>query len=408
MDKKYRFLAAVSVFVFLILANISLISALGITPGRISLDYKGGQEQEITLDVLNNKNKDMKTSIYVQGELNDSIILSRNLMEFNFDEERKQLKYKIKLPDRLAKEPGLHVAEIVVMEIPKTDEESGTFVGATVAVVSQLFVYVPCPGKCIDIDLSVVNAEQNSTATFVVPIINRGKLGINDAKATIDIYNLKNEKIASIESDSSSVIAGARAELVAKWFVNATPGNYLAKVRVFYDGESKDFEKEFELGKESLAIDRIFVNDFRLGEIVKLSISVENKWDEEFKTVFANLLVYDYKEHSVADIKSSTESVPALSKKELIAFWYTMVVQEGEYRGKLLVKYDKKSTDRDLVLKITQNNMDIQGVGYVIGSAKSGSTISIKEVILIFVIILILINVLWFVFWRRLVARRKK
>jgi hypothetical protein len=391
---------------FLILLITPGIFSLGITPGRTTLDYESGLEKEIPFSVLNNEHKNMQVMFMVQGELNSSVTLYNNMVEFMPSEESKSFTYKIKLSDKIAKEPGLHTAEIVALEIPKADS-GGTFVGATVAVVSQLYIYVACPGKCIETDLNVLDAEQNSTATFIVPIINRGELGIGEARAIIDIYTALNEKVGTVETDYSSIDSGMRTELVGKWEVNVNSGNYLAKVTVFYDGESKSFEKQFAVGSEILTIESILVNNFRLGEIAKLQILVENKYNQELKSVFANLFVYNPGGQVMADIKSAAEDIPSLSKKELIAYWDTVGVEEGEYNGKLMVNYGQKSADKNLVLKVSEDSLDIFGVGYAIRPSGGGGT-SITTILLILVILLLIVNLAWFVFFRRIIGKKKK
>jgi hypothetical protein len=380
------------------------VYSLGITPGRTTVDYEDGFEKEVSFSVLNNEHKNMQILLMVQGELNDSVTLYDNVVEFMPSEESKQFKYKIKLPSRIAKEPGLHTAEVVALEVPKASA-SGTYVGATVAVVSQLYVQVPCPGKCIELDLNVLDGEENSTATFIVPVINRGKLGIGEVRATIDIYTPLNQKIATLETDYYPLEAGKRTELTAKWEVNAPSGDYLAKVNVFYDGESKQFEKVFSIGSQMLTIESILVNNFQLGEIAKLQILVENKWNQELTAVFANLLVYNKDSQVMADVKSASESIPALTKKELIAYWDTVGVQEGEYNGKLMVAYGQKSTDKNLILKVSENNLDIAGVGYAI-RPQGGKGVNITTILLVLVILLFIVNLAWFVFFRRLIGKK--
>ncbi len=396
-------------FIFMLLMIVMMLQgvlSLGITPGRTSYDYEAGIEKEVPLSILNTEHKNMQVLVMVQGELNDSITLFDNILDFMPSEESKPIKYKIKFPERIAKEPGLHTAEIIVIEIPKATA-SGTFVGATVGVVSQLYVYVPCPGKCIDAELNVLDAENNATATFIVPVINRGKLGIGQARAVIDIYTGLNEKIATIETDSLEIGAGSRTELSAKWPVSVNSGNYIAKISVFYDGETKSFEKQFSIGANMLSIESILVNNFQLGEIAKLQILVENKWNEEIKEVYGNLIVYNHEEQVMADVKSATESVPALSKKELIAYWDTVGVDEGEYNGKLYVKYGKKSSDKNLILKISQDNLEIFGVGYAI-RPKGGKGTNMVTILTILVVLLLIVNLAWFVFYKRIMMKRKK
>jgi hypothetical protein len=406
IDKGLIGMFLVLVMLMLIMVNIPHVSGLGITPGRTSVDYQSGLEREVQFSILNNEHKNMQVVLTVQGELADSVTLYDNMIDFMPSEESKGFRYNYKLSDSLSKSPGLHSAEIVALEVPKANEK-GTYVGATVSVISQLYVYVPCPGKCIDSDLNVLDAEANSTATLIVPVINRGKLGIGEAKAVIDIYSGTGEKLASVETDYQSIEPGARTELSAKWKVSVGAGTYIAKVSVFYDGETKNFEKQFSIGSQTLSIESILVNDFNLGEIAKLRILVENKWNQDLKSVYANLQVYNPDNQIMADIKSSNEDIPSLAKKELVAYWDTVGVSEGQYDGKLMVVYGGKSTDKNLVLKVSQNSLDITGVGYAIRGS-GGRGISLTTILLVIVILLLLVNLAWFVFFRKFIGNRRE
>jgi hypothetical protein len=387
----------------LVLLLFNSVLGLGVTPGRTTINYEPGLEREVSFSILNNEHKNMKVFLTVQGELNQSVTLFDGLVEFMPNEESKSFKYKIKLPTEIAGDSGLHRAEIVALEVPESSVD-GVYVGATVAVVSQLHVQVPCPGKCIETDLNILDSEENTTATFIVPILNRGKLGIGDARAIIDVYNGLNEKIDIIDTDFLPIGPGERTELSGKWEIIVPSGNYLAKVTVFYDGESKSFEKEFLVGSQKLSIESILVNNFRLGEIAKLQILVENKFDEELKSVFANLLVYNEDNRVMADVRSATETILPLSKTELIAYWDTIGVEEGEYGGKLMVRYGEKSTDKNLVLKVSEDSLDIFGVGYAI-RPDGGKGIDITFILTVLVVILLVANLSWFIFFRRYMKR---
>jgi hypothetical protein len=395
------------IFLFLILLILPGILSLGITPGRTTFNYETGMtEKEVDFSVINNEHKNMQVMLMIQGELNSSITLYESMVEFSPSEESKQFKYKFKVPVGMDKMPGLHTAEIIALEVPKAGS-SGTYVGATVAVVSQVYFYVPYPGKYVDADLNVLDAETNGTATFILPLINRGKVGIGEARAIIDLYTSLNEKIGSINTDYLPIEPGARTELTGKWDVNYPSGNYLAKVTVLYDGESRSFEKQFAVGSQALNIESILVNNFRLGEIAKLQILVDNKWNQELKNVFANLLVYNNENQVMADIKSAAENIPALERKELIAYWDTIGVQTGEYNGKLMVRYGEKSADKNLLLKVSEDNLDIVGVGYAIRPQGNSKGTSLSTILIIIIVLMIIINLSWFVFFRRMMAKKK-
>ncbi len=391
-------------FVYLFILMINGVFAIGVTPGRTTLEYSPGEEKEVSFSVLNNDHKQMNVVFITQGELNASILFSENNVEFMPSEEGKQFVYKVKMPENL--EPGLHIGEIIALDLPK-GSGGGTFVGAAVAVVSELQIYVPYPGKYVDFDFNVFDAELNNTATFVIPVVSRGKVGIGEVRAVIDIYTPLNEKVASVETNYAPLDAGAKTELTAKWPVSVNTGSYLAKITVFYDGESRMSERQFSIGTNLLNLESILVNQFNLGEIAKLQILVENNWNQELKSVYANLLVYDSSGDTMADVKSASEDIPALSRKELVAYWDTVGVEEGEYDGQLFIKYGQKSADRNLLLKVREDSLDITGVGYAI-RGRSGGAFDITDVLVAIVIILLIVNLAWFVFFKRMSARKNK
>lgn len=388
---------------FLILLIMPEVSSLGVAPGRSTLEYEGALDTEIKLSVFNSEYKQMSVEILAQGELADYITLSETHINFSSLDYSREFNYKIELPKDLENKPGLHTAEIVVLESFEKDEEE-TAIGATVAVVSQVYVYVSCPGKCIEADLNLLEQEGGTIVNLVIPVINRGKMKIEEAKAVIEIYSGE-EKIETLETNVNSIESKMRTELSAQW-KNKKPGNYNAKVQVFYDGEKKTFEKEFSLGEEIADVKRIWVNDFILGGIAQFRILVENKWNKDLTDVFANLIIYDAGHNEISNVKSASENILALSEKELFAYWDTKAVEQGEYDGKLMIFSQKKLTDDNLVLKVNENSLDVLGVGQVIDSVE-GEGIGITKILIGLVTILLIGNIIWFIFYKRMKKKNK-
>ncbi len=399
--KQFARAILISLTCLFILFILPRANALGITPGRTTLNYEPEFEKEIAFSVLNSEYKSMKVSLIVEGELKEHVTLSEKLVEFSTLDYNKEFSYKVKLPESLKDKPGLHTAEIIALELAKETDE-GTHIGATVAVVSQLYIYVPCHDKCIEADLNVLDAEEGKLR-FIVAVINRGEQKINEVKAVIDITSLEGEKIDTIETNTFSLEPKLRTELNGIWN-SSVKGEYIAKVKVFYDDSSQIFEKKFSVGEQILFIERVWVSDFSLGEIAKFRILVENKWNQELKNVFANLIVYDKENYAIADVKSASENILPLDKKELVAYWDTAEVEEGTYNGKLMIKYNQKSTDKDLILKITQSSLDI--VGYAVGQEKSRG-ISLTTILIGLVALLLIANILWFVIFRKMTRKKK-
>lgn len=393
----------IAIIIF-ILINLNYVSSLGITPGRTTINFEPGLEQEVSFSILNSESKDMSIVFYIQGELNNSIELEQGFVEFSSKEDAKSFKYKVRLPDKFDK-PGLHAGEIVALELPKDLKQGGSVVGATVAVVTQLYVYVPYPGKYIDLDANIIEAGPNQTTTFIVAGISRGKLDIVKAKAIIEIYTGLNQLVDRLETEEIGILSGERKELVVKWDTNVNPGKYRAKITMVYDNEITSIEKIFSVGEMKLEIEQIVVKDFNLGEIAKFNILVDNTWSQEIKDAFVNILVYNNENEIMADFKSPNYNIAGLSKEEMVAYWDTGGVKKGTYDGKLILKYGEEQSERNVKIKITSTSIEVMGA--VTGHAIiPGRAVSTTTLLIILVSVLVAINIIWFVIFLR--KKKKK
>lgn len=134
-----------------ILAVLSLsaanVKAIGVTPGRTTVDFEPNLEKEVTFTIINNEHKEFSAFVYAEDELKDSITSEKNIIDFKETDEAKPFTFRFRLPEKMEK-PGDHWAKVVVMEMPPGKEASeGQVVLATTAVVHQLKVRVPYPGS---------------------------------------------------------------------------------------------------------------------------------------------------------------------------------------------------------------------------------------------------------------------
>lgn len=392
--------------IFVLMASNAL--ALGVTPGRTTFEFEPGAEKEVAFTVVNSENKDMDLVVLVQGDLNQSIALSEVSFKMTASESSKVLKYKVKIPKDLS--PGPHMSEIVVVQLPEKSSTSEAFIGASIGVATQLSIFVPYPGKYAEAAFNVIGPEDDGKITFVIPVLSRGNLDLVRVRGTIDIYGPLNEKIKTLETNEVGVPSGQRKEIAVVWDAkDVAPGPYRAVANVFYDESTLKLEKEFNVGKRLLELVGMEVNDFSLGEIAKFEMLVENKWSEAIKGAYAQMLVYDKEGKTMADFKSSTYDIPALSKGQMIAFWDTAGVKEGTYASSLFLRYGQQSEQKDLKLEVSSNNINIIGVGYVISKGKSAGSSSngLVTILVIAVVVLVLINVVWFLVLRKKLAKKK-
>ncbi len=312
---RWRTQLAVQIFLFftVLLFLTGSVFAWGVTPGRATVDFTPGLEKKVTFSVVNTDHKDVEFVVSAQGELESRIFISNSRITMSSAEDKKEVSYEVRLPSEL--EPGLHTGEIVVTEVPSQEDRGETFIGATVAAAAQLFVNVPYPGKFAEVDLKVVPSGDGKIS-FFFPIKSVGDFDLAKVRISADIMSELNKKIATLESEEViSIPSGQRRELILRWDSSEVePGEYKISASVLYDGETKNIERQFNVGEKRLNLVGIEVNEFKLGEIAKFEVLVENKWGEEVKDAFTEMVVYADDGNVLGKFKSPTYDITALEK----------------------------------------------------------------------------------------------
>ena len=395
------------IVMFLIVATI--VEALGVSPGRTTLFFEPNLEKEVKFTILNNEQKDLKLAIYAKGDLAGYVELPKGDIELKPNENSKELSYKIKLPADM-EEPGLHGAEIVIREITIEKGQKDISIGAMQAVITQLLVYVPYPGKYIVAKLDIVEGKVNEKVSFFVPLINFGEEEVKSAKAEIIVMDLQNNLIDKVETDEQQVPAKGRAELSA--IMNSsklTPGISKVIAKITYDGFTTTAENAFYMKDFWLIPLDISVRDFTLGDIAKFNILVENIGNVNIKDADSLMLLDSKDGKAIANLKSVPSDFKAFEKKEILSYWDTKEVREGDYNGKIILRYEGKSDERGIRAKVGKNSIQTQIIG-ITGYAIKEEALSEASISPLWILVLILIigNIGWFVFYFRKKGKENK
>ncbi|MCX6818169.1 MAG: hypothetical protein NTU57_04920 [Candidatus Aenigmarchaeota archaeon] len=402
MSRQSR-LSALALVAMVVMLSLSAgqAQAIGITPGRTTIDFQPGLEQAVTFTIINNDHKDFNAFVYAEGDLKDYVTSEKTIIEFKESDDSKPFTYKFRLPDKLD-QPGDHWAKIVVMEMPSEQEGGGQVIMATTAVVHQLRVKVPYPGKYADLELVVNEGDTGEDTNFIVKVVNLGDEDIYKAFATIDILGATNEKIVTIESEQIAVESKKIGEMTVPWTADVNPGMYHAMVTVNYDGKVATIEKTFAVGAMRVEIIDVKVRNFVLGGIAKFEINMENKWNQKISDVFAEMAFSSADGNQIASIKSSSIDVDPLQRATLYAYWDTEGVQKGTYDAKLILHYGEKTSEKLLKTYVNLESIDTEIVGITarVISAK-GSPGPAADYLVPIVVILVFINVGWFFYFRK-------
>ena len=404
LSSKWNFVLTVVVLVLISILLSPDAQAIGVTPGRTTLDFEPGLEKTITFTILNNEHKNFYAVIYVEGDLKDYVTLSNSLVKFTENMSSFSYTCTLKLPEELA-DPGDHWAKIVIMELssPPGEKPEGSVVIATTAVVHQLRVRVPYPGKYAQAELSISEAQPREQVNFFVRVLNLGEQDFK-ARATIDILGPTNEKIATLQSNEKLIKSKNRGELLASWKADINPGIYHAVATVRYDDKVTRVERNFGVGNLLVEVRSVNVKDFRLGGIAKFNIDIESKWNEKIN-VYAQMVIKDSQGDTVADFKSASVDLEPLGQNTLYAYWDTEGVEKGTYDATVYLHYAGKVTEQRMTVDVGFNNIQTQIIGLtggaVTGTGAPGIGPGLETYITALIVVLILINMSWFLYFKK-------
>lgn len=392
-------------FLFLGLFMISSVYALGVTPGRTTIDFEPNLERTINFDIINSEGKDAEFTLSVDGELSDYVSFENSKISISADEDKKTFTYDLNLPSTL--EPGLRTGRIIIAEVPEDLDSAESHVSATLAVATQIYVNVPFPGKYASSKLIIYNVQPGEDVTFVFPVFSTGKLDLDAVYAVVDVYNKENEKLDSFTTDSVAIPTGERKEIVHKWSYDLAIGEYRAEAVLHYDGGVSSIDGNFIVGSKELELKEINVNDFELGEIVKFDMLVENKWSEPITDAYIETEIQDSEQNIVASFKSTSYNLNPLTDEVFVSYWDTAGVEEGSYASEVAIYYGDKVTKKSLQFDVSDDELVVIGLGYVISVDSGRDEGSLVTVLVIVIVVLILLNLLWFLIIRKKMANSK-
>ena len=394
-------IAKMVIIAAMLLLMSEMILALGVGPSRQTISFAPGQKIQGEMIIINDAREEFRAAVYPQGDLAEYMIIHTPLVDVSSDDAMKRVNYEINFPTS-APRPGEHKLEVVVRQFPPDmDVNDVATISANLALISEIIVKVPYPGKFVDAKLFISDAEKRDTPTrFSVVLYNFGTEDIDEAHAKIEIYTPSWEKITEFETDNKQIKSKQESNLQAIWVDEAEKGTYKAVITVYYDDKETKIEKDFDLGTFMIDVSDISVEKFRLGDVAKFDILLFNSWNTEIDDVFVELLVEDSAGKVMTEFKTGVIAIPAHEIGTLEAYWYTEDVAPGVYHIKLIVNYVGKMTQKEYEFEVSTNSITKLGaVGQAITEEEIKEVSTQGLIIMLILIVLVLLvgmNIVWF------------
>ena len=385
---------AVLIFLFFSLfLFIPSVSALGMSPSKITMDFIPNEEFEFEGQVINTGDGTLEFDIYADAELKDFITLLTPDYLLLGPYQSSVFRFRIKLPDKFDR-PGEHIG--IIWAATRVESEEGIAI-ARIKVGMKIVVRVPYPGKYAEIKLDIENANVNDTVLFEITATNLGKENITSARGEIKILNMENETVVVLQTEGKPIETTKIETFRATWFSDVEPGLYKVEATLFYDGENTSLEMAFNLGAPLIEIVNVSAESMVNGTIGKILTKIHSYWNQEIEDVYVELSVRDKNGKIIGEDKSKNVNVRAFSSPTITNYWdTTRGVPLGEYNATVVLRYLDRNDTAEFEIEVVEK------------TGMFGLPESLGNFVLIIIIVVVVIAVFVAVFLVFYTKKRKK
>lgn len=249
-----------------------------------------------------------------------------------------------------------------------------------------------------DYNLYILNAVENEDITFVVPITAQNN--IDKSSIQITVLDKDMTEVTKIDSDAGAINANDSKEVKLIWRGEKAEGQYQVIIFIYADDESYTYAKAFKVDKKTLTFESIVVNDFKLGEIVNFDIMIQNHLSQRLENVSAGILIYDNQNNIIEEVRSEKQSMLEGALARFKTTWDTKDILPGKYNAKLVIDYGNEFIEKDIVLNINSDTLEVYGIGYSISNPRGAKqNNNSRYTIIIFAVVLVALNIAWWIFY---------
>ncbi|MGM5481785.1 MAG: hypothetical protein ACQESE_05250 [Nanobdellota archaeon] len=404
VDSKLRILSFLFILVVLFTITATFSSAYGIAPSQYSFDYNEDIDT-LKLRIINSQNEDLMLSVKASGELAEYIDLSQETITLRPSENEKTIYYKITVPDDLP--PGITQGYVIVKDISSSEGDGDSLVSASVEVKQKINVFSPYPDRYIDGDLFVQATDLNRPVVFSAHVKNKGKKE-TDVSGSIIIRTPANAEIGRVPIEQTTLSQLSAKKLRVSFNELENPGVYIAEAHINYADTYLTIKKQFMVGNKEVEASEISVDEFRLGEIVRLHLNLVNHWNQKISGVTAEVEVLDETGTIIDSSETTGADINAYDSATLDAYWDTEGIDQGTYDIAVRVLYDDVISEYYFNAAVGADSITVSSdelSGKVTGS-DSGEGPDIYTIVVLLIIAIIIINISWFVLIKKKIIKK--
>jgi hypothetical protein len=329
-------------FFFLILFFyffLNFSSALSVVPASISMNFVSGFEQTFDYQIFGAK-PDKIYSLYLKGDLAEYATLNKNELKGDGT-----FKVTLSLPNSLEK-PGKNILHVGVKE-SVDDELGGDMIGTAVEIIVLVSVYVPYPGKYVEISFSSEDVNLGEPLDFKLEAINRGKENVTISPRIEIFSNQTQEKIETLYLEDRNLETTQKISLHKTMDTSKyISGRYNSKAVVEYGGNSPSISESFFRIGDLLINLKNYTNLVILdGKIQKFNIELESEWNDKIDGVYANV-IFSNQTSEILSFKTSSSELNPWEVRTITGYFDTNNFEEGKYNANITLFYYGKDVGK--------------------------------------------------------------
>ena len=151
----------------------------------------------------------------------------------------------------------------------------------------------------------------------------------------------------------------------------------------------------------------IYVKESEFGDIAEVNLLVENLADREIENAYFKILTGGNNSSMLIDIQSIPLTIPGKEKTELVAQWNTENAAIRNYTGKLIIIYENKTSEEDMIIDVTTDKIQTEIIG-ITGMVTAPSSIveiqsyiNIPPILIWIIFIILLMDAAWFLIYSK-------
>ncbi len=244
----------------------------------------------------------------------------------------------LRLPDKI-EEAGIHEIRPGIRE---TETWGGGTIGSRTGSEARIIIIVLYKHKFARWWFETQNANVNETATFKVRVQNFGEPRIEKAQAEIKIYDIENNFIKTIHTDSKSIDATEQVELYASFSTKGMlPAEYRAVAVLDYDGNITEKESSFLIGNLDVKI-LGYTKEFFENSTQRMNILINSRWNNRIENLYADVNILDERNRIIEgySFRTPPDFLNAWASKEFTGYFDNFGLRKGNYSIDIIVYFD--------------------------------------------------------------------